>query len=57
MNSYVADTQALGDKLASGATWTRDEAGRGFDALGRALNELGHKIGAKQQAAPLKPGP
>lgn len=56
-SAVVADTQALGDKLASGATWTRDEVGRGFEALGRALNELGHKIGAKQQAAPVKPGP
>jgi hypothetical protein len=55
-STVVADTQALGDKLATGATWTRDEVGRGFDALGHALNELGHKIGAKQQAAPVKPG-
>ncbi|MHB1620587.1 MAG: hypothetical protein ACYCTY_11510 [Sulfuricella sp.] len=43
-------------KLATGATWTRDEVGRGFDALGHALNEPGHKIGAKQQAAPVKSG-
>lgn len=43
----VADTEALGDKLATGATWTRDEVGRGFDELGHALNGLGHKIGAK----------
>lgn len=52
----VADTQALGDKLVTGATWTRDEVGRGFDVLGQALNELGHKIDAKQQAAPVKSG-
>jgi soluble cytochrome b562 len=53
----VADTKELGEKLASGTTrWTRDEVGRGFEALGHALNELGHKIGAKQQAAPLKLG-
>ena len=52
----VTDTKALGDKLATGATWTRDEVGRGFDALGHALNELGHKIGAKQEAAPVKSG-
>ncbi len=52
----VADTKVLGDRLAKGATWTRDEVGRGFDALGHALNELGHKIGAKQQAAPVKSG-
>ncbi len=37
-------------------TWTRDEVGRGFDVLGHALNELGHKIGAKQRAAPVKSG-
>jgi len=52
----VADTEALGDKLATGATWTRDEVGRSFDALGHALNELGNRIGAKQQTAPVKPG-
>ena len=52
----VAGTEALGDKLATGATWTSDEVGRGFDVLGHALNELGHKIGAKQRAAPVKLG-
>ena len=56
VSGAVADTKALGDKLATGATWTRDEVGRGFDALGHALNEPGHKIGAKQQAAPVKSG-
>jgi len=55
-SAAVAGTQALGDKLVSGATWTRDEVGRGFDVLGQALNDLGHKIGAKQQAAPVKSG-
>ncbi len=53
----VADTKALGDKLATGATWTRDEVGRGFDTLGHALNQLGHEIGAKQQATPVKSSP
>ena len=43
----VADTEALGDKLATGATWTSDEVGQGFDVLGHALDKLGHKIGAK----------
>lgn len=43
----VADTEALGDKLATGATWTSDEVGRGFDVLGHALDKLGHKIGVK----------
>ncbi len=55
-SAVVADTRVLGDKLATGAKWTRDEVGRGFDALGRALNDLGHKLGVKQQAAPVKPG-
>jgi len=52
----VAGTEALGDKLTTGARWTSDEVGRGFDVLGHALNELGHEIGAKQRAAPLKSG-
>jgi len=51
-SGVVADTRALGDKLATGATWTRDEVVRDFAALGHALNELGHKIGAKQHDAP-----
>ena len=53
-SAAVTDTEALGDKLATGATWTRDEVGRGFETLGHALNELGHEIGAKQRAAPVK---
>lgn len=56
VSGAVADARALGDKLASGATWTRDEVARGFESLGNALNELGHRIGAKQQAAPVKSG-
>ena len=55
-SAAVAGTRALGDKLTTGATWTRGEVGRGFDVLGHALNELGHEVGAKQQAAPLKSG-
>jgi hypothetical protein len=55
-SAVVADTKTLGDKLATGATWTRDEVGRGFDVLGRSLNEIGRKIGVKQRAAPLKQG-
>lgn len=55
-STVVADTRALGDKLASGATLSRDEVAKGFESLGNALNELGHKIGAKQQAATVKPG-
>lgn len=48
----VAGTEALGDKLATGATWTGDEVGRGFHVLGHALNQLGREIAAKQRAAP-----
>ena len=53
-SAAVAGTRALGDKLATGAKWTRDEVARGFDVLGHALNELGHEVGEKQQAASLK---
>ncbi len=55
-SAVVADTRALGGKLSSGAAWTRDEVGKGFESLGNALNELAHKIGAKQQATPVKLG-
>jgi hypothetical protein len=40
-SSTVTDTRALGDKLASGATWTRDEIVKGFDSPGNSINELG----------------
>lgn len=55
-SAVVAGTRTLGDKLASGTTWTRDEVTKGFESLGNALNELGHKMGVKQQAAPVKSG-
>lgn len=50
----VADTRALGDKLISGANWTRDEVAKGFESLGNGINALGHEIGTKQQAATVK---
>ncbi|MFY9326865.1 MAG: hypothetical protein WAO76_02410 [Georgfuchsia sp.] len=40
----VKDTRALGDKLASDASWTRDEVAKGFEALDNDINSLGHKI-------------
>lgn len=52
----VADTQALGGKLASGATWTRDEVAKGFESLGNAINALGQKIGSSKKAAPVNVG-
>jgi hypothetical protein len=46
----VADTKALGDKLAFGAAWTREEVAKGFEALGNAINALGQKIGSEKKA-------
>ena len=52
----VAGTKTLGDKLASGATWTRDEVAKGFESLGNAINALGQKIGSSKKAAPVNVG-
>ena len=52
----VADTKALSDKLASGATWAREEVAKGFEALGNASNALGPKIGSSKKAAPVNVG-
>lgn len=49
----VADTEALGDKLASGATGARSEVAQGFESLGKAINALGQKIGSSTKAAPV----
>jgi hypothetical protein len=55
-SSTVTDTRALGDKLASGATWTRDEIVKGFDSLGNSINEPGKKIAGTKKAAPVAVG-
>ena len=55
-SATVADTRALGDKLASGATWTRDEVATGFESLGKGINALGQKIGGSKKAAPFDVG-
>lgn len=52
----VADTKTLGDKLASGATWTREEVAKGFESMGHALNAFGQKIGSSKKAAPVNVG-
>jgi len=52
----VAETKALGAKLASGATWTREELAKGFESLGNAINALGQKIGSNKKAAPVNVG-
>ena len=52
----TSDARALGDKLASGGVWAKDEVAKGFESLGTALNKLGSAIGAKAKAAPLPAG-
>ena len=46
----VTETKALGGRLASGATWTREEVAKGFESLGNAINALGQKIGSSKKA-------
>lgn len=55
-SAVVAGTRELGDKLASGANWTRDEVAKGFESLGNAINTLGHEIGSNKKAAPVHVG-
>ena len=52
----TSDARALGDKLASGGVWAKDEVAKGFESLGTALNKLGRAIGSKAKAAPLPAG-
>ena len=52
----VTDTKVLGDKLAIGATWAREEVAKGFDSLGNAINALGQKIGSNKKAVPVDVG-
>lgn len=55
-SAAVADTRALGDKLASGATWTRDEVAKDFESLRNSINALGQKIGGTKKASPFDVG-
>ena len=55
-SATVARTRALGEKLASGATWTRDEVARGFALLGKGIDTLGQKIGGSKKATPFNAG-
>lgn len=52
----TADAKAIGDKLASGGVWTKDEVAKGFESLGVALNKLGQAIGSKSKASPFDVG-
>jgi hypothetical protein len=49
----VTDTRAIGDKLASGGVWAKEEIVKGFEALGNALDQLGRFIGSKSKATPV----
>ena len=55
-SATVADTRDLGDKLASGAAWTRDEVVRGFESLRQGINSLDQKIGSNKKASSLNAG-
>jgi hypothetical protein len=55
-SAAVADTRALGDKLVSGANWTRDEVAKGFESLGNSLNAVGQKIGSTKKASAFHAG-
>lgn len=44
----AADARALGDKLRSGAAWTRDEVAKGFESLGNAIDAVGKKDGGNK---------
>ena len=48
------EIRTIGDKLISGANWTRNEVAKCFESLRNVINVLVHKIGIKQQAATLK---
>lgn len=52
----ATDARIVGDKLASGGVWVKDEVAKGFESLGGALNELGQSIGSKSKASPFDVG-
>jgi len=47
--TFLLPPRLQGDKLASGATWTRDEVAKGFESLGNSINALGQKIGSSKK--------
>lgn len=52
----AADARAIGNKLASGGVWAKDEVAKGFESLGTALNSMGRSIGSRGKAAPFDVG-
>ncbi len=56
ISTTAADVRLLGDKLAGGSAWTRDEVAKGFESLGNDINALGPKIGGTRKASPFDVG-
>jgi hypothetical protein len=46
-SATVADTRTLGDKLSTGAEWSRDEVAKGMVKLGNAIEDMGRRINPK----------
>ena len=55
-SAATADARAIGDKLASGGVWAKEEIAKGFEALGSGLNKLGQSIGSRNKASPFDVG-
>ncbi len=49
------DTKALSDKLASRATWAREEGAKGFESLGHAIQRLGPEDRQLQKGSAGRP--
>ena len=55
-STATPDARTIGDKLASGGVWAKDEVTKGFDSLRSSINKLGQTIGAKVKASPFDLG-
>ena len=55
-HAAAAGADAVGDKLARGGHWARDEVASGFDSLGRGLDDLGREVGVHAKARTLPVG-
>ncbi|MDO5626626.1 MAG: hypothetical protein Q4G71_18300, partial [Pseudomonadota bacterium] len=54
--SADASARTVGDKLAGGGVWARDEVAAALEGLGHALDRLGQDVGAAPKpASPRKP--
>lgn len=51
-----ADARAIGDKLARGGVWAKDEIAKAFESLGSGLNKLGESIGSRNKASRFDAG-